>query len=128
MLQNNRLRKLWEKMPKRKPDLRINYFYPQVSANLTSNLNYCYYYFCCETLTKPWTLEIFRECVLSYDQSQQISRHVSWPENHNLIFIIIPCGLVLLMPDCLFFLQYMFQKYLWCFCGDCGLPVKRSKH
>ena len=30
--------------------------------------------------------ETFRECFLSYDQSQQISRRVSLPENHNLIY------------------------------------------
>ena len=32
------------------------------------------------------TQEIFRECLLSYDQSQQMSRHVSLPENHDLIY------------------------------------------
>ena len=26
-----------------------------------------------------------RECLLCYDQSQQRSRHVNWPQNHKLI-------------------------------------------
>ena len=29
--------------------------------------------------------EISQECLLCYDQSQQRSRHVNWPQNHKLI-------------------------------------------
>ena len=32
---------------------------------------------------KPWTLEIFQEC-LCYDQPQQRSGHASKPQNHKL--------------------------------------------
>ena len=33
---------------------------------------------------KPWTLEIFQECLLCYDQSQQRSGYASKPQNHKL--------------------------------------------
>ena len=71
------------------------------------------------------TQEIFRECLLSYDQSQQMSRHVSLPENHDLIYHL-PCGLVLLMPDFLFFLTLHVPEIFLVFVWDCGLSVKRS--
>ena len=42
---------------------------------------------------KLWTLEISQECLLCYDQSQQRSGHVNWPQNHTLIKVCA-CGLV----------------------------------
>ena len=47
---------------------------------------------------KPWTLEISRECLLScmYDQSQQRSRHVNWPQTTNKVINDLACGLLFL--------------------------------
>ena len=42
---------------------------------------------------KPRTLDISQECLLGYDQSQQISGHVNWPQNHKQINVLV-CGLV----------------------------------
>ena len=43
-----------------------------------------------------------------------------------ILFIIIPCGLVLLMPDFLFFLTIHVPEIFLVFVWDCGLSVKRS--
>ena len=42
---------------------------------------------------KPRTLDISQECLLGYDQSQQISGHVNWPQNHKQINVLV-CSLV----------------------------------
>ena len=54
-----------------------------------------------------------------------MSRHVSLPENHDLIYHL-PCGLVLLMPDFLFFLTIHVPEIFLVFVWDYGLSVKRS--
>ena len=43
------------------------------------------------------------------------------------LFIILACGLVLLMPDCLFFLTTHVPEIFLMFVWVCGLSVKRSK-
>ena len=43
-----------------------------------------------------------------------------------IIFIIIPCSLVSLMPDFLFFLTIHVPEIFLVFVWDCGLSVKRS--
>ena len=35
---------------------------------------------------KPWTLKISQECLFCYDQSQQTSGYVNWPQNQKLIY------------------------------------------
>ena len=41
------------------------------------------------TAVKPTTLEIFQECLLCYDQSQQRSGDASLPHNHKLIKLLV---------------------------------------
>ena len=43
------------------------------------------------------------------------------------LFIIFACGLVLLMPDCLFFLTTHVPEIFLVFVWVCGLSVKKSK-
>ena len=61
-------------------------------------------------------LEIFQECLLCYDQSQQISRHVGLLENHKLIYHLC-LRLSFAHAWLSFFLQHMFQKCFWCLFG-----------
>ena len=65
--------------------------------------------------------------MLSYDQSQQISRR-EFARKPQTYFIVFACGLVFLMPNCLFSLRHLFQKYFWCLFGFVVcLIVNRSK-
>ena len=76
--------------------------------------------------TKPWTLKIFRECLLSYDQPQQISKHVRLPENHKLIDHLclrhsFSHAWLLFFPTT--HVPEIFLVFVWV----CGLSVNRSK-
>lgn len=62
-------------------------------------------------LIKPWTPEIFLECLPCYDYSHWISGHASKPQSHNHCCsqFSIPT------PDWLLpFSTVIFKKYFWC--------------
>ena len=65
---------------------------------------------------KPWTLEISQECLLCYDQSQQRSRQVNYPQNHKLIPLLLG-----------FFLATQRYRNIYGVHGFPGLTVKGFK-
>ena len=64
-------------------------------------------------LGKTWKLEIFQECLLCYDQSQQRSGHVSKPQNHKLINVLACSSVFSHLIGFFFCATITFQKYFW---------------
>ena len=64
--------------------------------------------------------------MLSYDQSQQISRR-EFARKPQTYFIVFACGLVFLMPNLSFFLTPPVPEIFLVFVWVCGLLVNRSK-